>query len=311
MTRLNTGPIGIFDSGVGGLTVAAAVKQILPEETIIYFGDTAHLPYGDKSSEAILHYSKKISDFLLGHNCRVILAACNTVSATVWSELESYIGERAIAVNVIDPVANRLANTLSGSTVGVIGTKNTVNSGAYPEKINKVRGDVRVRSLATPLLVPMIEEGFVYDDISNAIIRTYLSDSRLKGIDTLILGCTHYPIIRNQIRKFYDFKVDVIDSAMMVAEELRDLIEKNEAHMNGQAGCTGAASRECGDVRQGNTNDAGDFRHGNTKDGGDVRQGDPVTGDRFFVSDHTEYFSRIAAIFFEKEIALEKHDLWK
>ncbi len=311
MTKLKTGPIGIFDSGVGGLTVAAAVKQILPEETIIYFGDTAHLPYGDKSSEAILHYSRKITDFLLSHNCRVILAACNTVSATVWSELENYIGERAIAVNVIDPVVNRLANTLSGSTVGVIGTKNTVNSGAYPEKIKKTREDVRVHSLATPLLVPMIEEGFVYDDISNAIIRTYLSDSRLKGIDTLILGCTHYPIIRNQIRKFYDFKVDVIDSAMMVAEELRDLLEKNEGRMNGHTAGTGAAGRDTGNQLSGDTKDNAHMQPGDTRIAGCEQAGDPVTGDRFFVSDHTEYFSRIAAIFFEKEIILEKYDLWK
>ncbi len=270
MTISGNGPIGIFDSGVGGLTVASAVKQVLPDETIIYFGDTAHLPYGDKSPEAILHYSKKITDFLLEHNCRVILAACNTVSATVWKELERYIGERAVAVNVIDPIVNRVVRSMSSSSLGVIGTKNTINSGAYPEKIKKVLPGLRVSSLATPLLVPMIEEGFIYDDISNAIIRAYLSDTRLEGIDTLILGCTHYPIIKNQIRKFYDFRVDVIDSAMTVAEELRELLEPGGR-------CDGRGGR----------------------------------GDRFFVSDYTEYFRKIAGMFFENEISLEKQDLWK
>ncbi len=270
MTISGNGPIGIFDSGVGGLTVASAVKQILPAETIIYFGDTAHLPYGDTSPEAILHYSKKITDFLLGHNCRVILAACNTVSATVWEELEEYIGNRAIAVNVIDPLVNRVVKSLKGSSAGVIGTKNTINSGAYHNKIKMVLPGLRVSSLATPLLVPMIEEGFVYDDISNAIIRAYLSDTRLKGIDTLILGCTHYPVIKNQIRKFYEFRVDVVDSAMTVAEELRDIL--------------------------------GAGRGQKTSD---------EMADRFFVSDHTEYFGKIAGIFFEKQIRLEKYDPWK
>jgi glutamate racemase len=265
-----SGPIGIFDSGVGGLTVASAVKQLLPDESIIYFGDTAHLPYGDKSPEAILYYSKKITDFLLGHNCKIILAACNTVSATVWDELSSYTLPKVIPVNVIDPVVDYVARSHSEKAIGVIGTKNTINSGAYSKKITKLVPGARVSSLATPLLVPMIEEGFVYDDISNAIIRTYLSAGILSGISTLILGCTHYPIIRNQIRKYYDFKVEVIDSATIVASHLRKIME-SEQLLN--------------------------------------QQGDGA--DKFFVSDHTEYFGKIAEIFFEKEITMVKTDLWK
>lgn len=270
MALLASSPIGIFDSGVGGLTVASAVKQLLPDEKIIYFGDTAHLPYGDKSPEAILYYSKKITDFLLDHNCKIILAACNTVSATVWDDLEGYAGESAIQLNVIDPVVRSVALLYPGSPIGVIGTKNTINSGAYPEKLKKLMPEAKVSSLATPLLVPMIEEGFVYDDISNAIIRAYLSNSRLMDITTLILGCTHYPIIRNQIRKYYDFKVEVVDSAMIVAGHLKSVLQE---------------SNLINRVRTGN--------------------------DLFYVSDHTEYFGKIAAIFFEKEITLRKVDLWK
>lgn len=264
-------PIGIFDSGVGGLTVASAVKQLLPGHQIVYFGDTAHLPYGDKSPESILFYSKRIADFLLSFNCKVILAACNTVSATVWDELSSYIEPRAIPVNVIDPVATSVALQYPDSKIGVIGTKNTISSGAYLRKLKKIVPEVKVSSLATPLLVPMIEEGFVYDDISNAIIRTYLSNSRLNEIEILILGCTHYPIIRNQIRKFYNFRVEVVDSAMIVANHLMTILK-------GESSPTGFA---------------------------------PDEGDKFFISDHTEYFAKIAGIFFEKEIKLEKVDLWR
>jgi glutamate racemase len=265
-----SGPIGIFDSGVGGLTVASAVKQLLPDESIVYFGDTAHLPYGDKSPEAILYYSKKITDFLLGHNCKIILAACNTVSATVWDELSSYTSPNVIPVNVIDPVVDYVARSHADNTIGVIGTKNTINSDAYSKKIKKLVPGARVSSLATPLLVPMIEEGFVYDDISNAIIRTYLSSGVLDSISTLILGCTHYPIIRNQIRKYYDFKVEVIDSATIVAGHLRKILE-SEQLLNHQG----------------------------------------ESADKFFVSDHTVYFGKIAEIFFEKEIIMVKTDLWK
>ncbi len=270
MAANKSGPIGIFDSGVGGLTVASAIKQLLPDEAIVYFGDIAHLPYGDKSPEAILHYSKKITDFLIGYDCKIILAACNTVSATVWGELSRYTMKRAIPVNVIDSVVKRVAKLNPDASIGIIGTKNTINSGTYPDKIKKISPRARVFSLPTPLLVPMIEEGFVYDDISNAIIRAYLSNEVLKEIGTLILGCTHYPVIRNQIRKFYDFRVEVVDSAMIVAEDLRSTLES-----------------------------------------GKLLGSEAKSSDRFFVSDHTEYFGKIATIFFEKKINLEKLDFWK
>jgi glutamate racemase len=220
-------PIGIFDSGAGGLTVAAAVNNILPSEKLIYFGDTAHLPYGDKSTELIQFYSRNITDFLLEKNCKVILIACNTASAAAYETVKNHVGEKALVVNVIDPTAEYVARNENIKKIGVIGTKGTVNSGTYTRKIAEQNPVKQVFAIAAPLLVPMIEEGFIYDDISNAIIRSYLSNSDLNGIDALILGCTHYPIIKNQIRKFYNFKTEIIDSSDIVAKKLKTLLTVN------------------------------------------------------------------------------------
>ena len=220
-------PIGIFDSGVGGLTVAHAIKQILPGESLIYFGDTAHLPYGDKSAESIKTYSRKITEFLLGHNSKVVLVACNSASASAFDTLKKEFGGRTILIDVIDPVVEYLG-TKNFAKVGVIGTKRTISSGTYENKVKERSPATSVVSMATPLLVPMIEEGFIFDDISNAIIRTYLSDKSLEGIQALILGCTHYPIIKNQISKIFNFNVEVVDSARLVSVILRDALEKND-----------------------------------------------------------------------------------
>jgi len=225
---MNNQAIGLFDSGLGGLTVASAIKQLLPEEKLIYFGDTAHLPYGDKSSSSIIHYSEKIADFLLEKNVKVILIACNTASANAYGFLKEYVGDRAMVLNVIDPIVNFIIENYANSKVGVIGTKGTINSNTYQNKIQSKNAGIELISKATPLFVPMIEEGFIYDNISNAIISSYLSDDDLKDIKALILGCTHYPIIKNQIRKFYDFKVDVVDSARIVASYLKRILSENE-----------------------------------------------------------------------------------
>lgn len=218
-------PIGIFDSGVGGLTVAHAIKQILPGESLIYFGDTAHLPYGDKSAESIRYYSKRITEFLLEYNSKVVLVACNSASASAFESLKKEFEGKTILIDVIDPVVDYL-NTRNFKKIGVIGTKRTISSGTYDKKIKENSPSATVVSMATPLLVPMIEEGFIFDDISNAIIRTYLSNESLAGIEALILGCTHYPIIKNQISKFFNFNVEVVDSARIVSMILRTTLEK-------------------------------------------------------------------------------------
>jgi glutamate racemase len=218
-------PIGIFDSGVGGLTVAHAIKQILPYENLIYFGDTAHLPYGDKSAEAIESYSRKITEFLLEHDAKVVLVACNSASASAFNTLKKEFGSRTLLMDVIDPIVDYMG-TRDFTKIGVIGTKRTISSGMYEKKLKKKSPGTGVISLATPLLVPMIEEGFIFDDISNAIIRTYLRDPSLVGIQALILGCTHYPIIKNQISKIFNFNVEVIDSARIVSLLLKETLEK-------------------------------------------------------------------------------------
>jgi glutamate racemase len=219
-------PVGIFDSGVGGLTVAHAIKQILPGESLVYFGDTAHLPYGDKSAESIKQYSRKITEFLLEHGSKVILVACNSASASAFESLGKEFADRTILIDVIDPVVKYL-NTRHFNKVGVIGTKRTITSGTYENKVKEVSPGTKVVSLATPLLVPMIEEGFIFDDISNAIIRAYLSDESLAGIEALVLGCTHYPIIKNQISKIFNFNIEIVDSAKIVAVTLKETLEKN------------------------------------------------------------------------------------
>lgn len=220
-------PIGIFDSGVGGLTVAHAIKQILPGESLVYFGDTAHLPYGDKSEESIKFYSRKITEFLLGYDAKVVLVACNSASASAFDYLKTEFNDRIILIDVIDPVVNYLI-ARRFRKIGVIGTKRTISSGIYDLKIIKKSQGTSVVSLATPLLVPMIEEGFIFDDISNAIIRTYLSNESFSGIEALVLACTHYPIIKNQISKFFNFNVEIIDSARVVSHVLRDVLEKHQ-----------------------------------------------------------------------------------
>jgi glutamate racemase len=217
-------PIGLFDSGVGGLTVASAIKTILPDEDMIYFGDTAHLPYGDKSRDTIIEYSLRIVEFLLERQCKVILIACNTASSNAYENVKSYVGKRAIVMNVLDPVIEFIIKDDTIRQLGVIGTKATINSGSYERAVRTSRQDIEVSSMATPLLVPMIEEGFIFDDISNAIIRSYLSRKEIADIDSLILGCTHYPIIKNQISRFYNFNVNVLDSAKIVAENLKTLL---------------------------------------------------------------------------------------
>ncbi|MCK5136258.1 MAG: glutamate racemase [Bacteroidales bacterium] len=276
-------PIGIFDSGVGGLTVAHALNTLLPAERMIYYGDTAHLPYGDKSKDTIVQYSLGIADFLLKQKCKVILIACNSASANAFDEVKAHVGDRAVVMNVIDPVVKYVCSeTDSVSSVGIIGTKATIDSGTYEKKIaaasvhcsggsaTGLSPRLQVSSLATPLFVPMIEEGFVFDDISNAIIRSYLSRKELEGIESLILGCTHYPIIRNQISRFFNFEVNVHDTSQIIALAVQKFLTEQGLLSSKRAGI-----------------------------------------DLFYVSDTTPYFEFIANMFFTKKIHLEKKSIWK
>ncbi len=220
-------PIGIFDSGIGGLTVAHALTSVLPHEQLIYFGDTAHLPYGDKSTAAIQAYSVKICDLLIRQRCKVILIACNSASAAAYELVKEYVGSKAKVLNVIDPTVLYIGEKYAGKTIGLIGTKQTVNSNVYKKKVDALDKDITLQSLATPLLAAMIEEGFFNNTISESVISTYLSDPHLQEIEGLILGCTHYPLIKKQIEKFYDKKVDVLDTSELVALYVKNFLHHN------------------------------------------------------------------------------------
>lgn len=221
-------PIGIFDSGIGGLTVANAINKLLPEESLIYFGDTAHLPYGDKSSHAIELYSKGIADFLLAKQCKMIVIACNTASSIGYEVVKKHVGDKAMVVNVIDPVVEDVTNKIKKGKIGVIGTKATIKNGAYENKIKALSEKLEVGSLATPLLAPMIEEGFFNNKISRTIINSYLSRPKLKNIDAIILACTHYPLIKEEIIEYYAGNLLVVDSAEIVAGHIKKVLYKNK-----------------------------------------------------------------------------------
>jgi glutamate racemase len=257
-------PIGIFDSGIGGLTVAKAIKNNLPNEQIIYFGDTKHLPYGDKSKETLVSYSLQITDFLIDQGVKAIVIACNSASAMAYNEVKEH--SSVPVYNVIDPIVDYVKIHEETNSVGLIATKATVNSNVYSDKISSCCIDVKTSSLATPLLVPMIEEGFHNDEISHTIIANYLGNEMLRGIDTLILGCTHYPLIENEIDAYYKGNVNILNSANIVAERVKRLL---------------------GDVDLLN-------KHKAEKE------------DHFYVSDITTSFEKTANIIFSDTINLEK-----
>jgi glutamate racemase len=220
-------PIGVFDSGIGGLTVAHAISKLLPDEQIIYFGDTAHLPYGDKSKDLIKRYSLEIADFLLHKkHCKCVVIACNTASAAAYETLrDSHKGSVPI-FNVIDPIIESVVADDSIKHVGIIATKTTILSGVYQEKLSRRKPSLKYSALATPLLAPMIEEGFYNDNISQAVIHNYLEQPELKDIDALILGCTHYVMIKKEINAFYDHQIKLFDSTDIVATKLKAILEK-------------------------------------------------------------------------------------
>lgn len=264
-------PIGIFDSGIGGLTVAKEVKKLLPNEQLVYFGDTAHLPYGDKSTAAIQAYSVKIADVLLKENCKLILIACNSASAAAFDLVKAYVASKALVVNVIDPVVDFLGKNHKGETVGLIGTKQTVTSGVYLQKVSNLGEGIEMKSLATPLLAPMIEEGFHLKNISKDIIASYLTRPELNEIQTLVLGCTHYPLIKPQILEFFDGKVQLIDASETVAKSVKNLLSQHKLIAEGFSG----------------------------------------PQDKFLVSDYTVSFEETTKLFFGKQIKLQKFPLWE
>ncbi|MEE9438905.1 MAG: glutamate racemase [Saprospiraceae bacterium] len=217
--------IGIFDSGIGGLTVANAINNVLPNEHLIYFGDTAHLPYGDKSADAIRFYALKISKFLLQQNCKMIVIACNSASSAAYNTLIDFFEGKSLFVNVVDPLVSAVVDK-GYSNIGVIATKATIRSNVYRNKIKDQLQKTTITSLATPLLAPMIEEGFHNGELSHAIINSYLGTSEFNNIEALLLACTHYPLIKNDISKYFNHKIDILDSTNVVADAIKKALKK-------------------------------------------------------------------------------------
>lgn len=223
-----TYPIGIFDSGLGGLTVAKTITELMPQENIVYFGDTAHTPWGDKSLSTIQSFSIRICDFLLEHNCKCIVIACHTASTAAYDLVRDYVGDRAHIINVVDPVVHHIGLHHANKKIGLIGTKQTVRSNTYHRKVDILNRNIELTALATPLLVPLIEEGFLDSPISKMVVSEYLSHPNLIDINALILGCTHYPLLKPYIQNFYQEKIDIIDASDITAIALKSYLETHQ-----------------------------------------------------------------------------------
>lgn len=231
-------PIGIFDSGVGGLTVAREIIRQIPDERFVYFGDTARVPYGSKSRSTILKYSNQIIRFLKTQEVKAIVIACNTASAYVLDEVEKEIDIPIIGV-IKSGALMAMEATLNGR-IGIIGTEGTVNTGIYSTLIKAERPEIKVFSKACPLLVPLVEEGLLQDSVTYEIASRYLQEFKEKQIDTLILGCTHYPLIRSTIGKIMGPEVTLVNPAYETAIELRRLLEKKGLSYDSSRLCEGA-----------------------------------------------------------------------
>ena len=216
--------IGVFDSGIGGLTVLREITKILPNENTVYLGDTARVPYGSKSKETIERYSFEIATFLLKHDIKILVAACNTASAFAVPKLKT--GLSIPVTGVIEPGARAAALASKVNRIGVIGTEGTIKSSAYTTAIKAVKPGAEVFVQACPLFVPLVEEGWAEDEVTAIIAQRYLSDFKDAGIDTLVLGCTHYPLLKDTIDSVMGEGVTLIDSAASTAIEVKKILEE-------------------------------------------------------------------------------------
>ena len=220
----NPRPIGVFDSGIGGLTVVKALRDRLPNETIVYLGDTARVPYGPKSPDTVLRYSREITAYLRGEGIKALVIACNTATAHALPALRREYD--LPIVGVIEPGARAAAAATKSRHVGVIGTAGTIKSRAYEKEIKKILPDAEVTAQACALFVPLVEEGWVDTEPTRAIARNYLAPLVSAQIDTLVLGCTHYPLMKTVIGNVVGRQVRLIDSAYETAREAGELLRQ-------------------------------------------------------------------------------------
>ena len=253
-------PIGVFDSGIGGLTVVKRVAAALPNESIIYFGDTARVPYGPKSNNTVIEYGLEAASFLIDKKVKAIVVACNTVSSVAIPEIRKHFNVPVI--EMIEPGVNAAIRASASKRIGVIGTLATINNAAYSKSILSKNPNAFVIEKACPLFVPLVEEGWIDHKVTELIAQEYLAALIDKEIDTLILGCTHYPVLTNVIKKIVGDKVTLVDSGVAAADTVRS--ELNRMGM------------------ETNSNGMGMIE--------------------FYVSDLPTTFSKVAQIFLEKEI---------
>ena len=256
--------IGVFDSGIGGLTVVRALMEKLPDFDIVYLGDTARTPYGSKSAQTVTRYALEDAQFLVEQGAEAIVVACNTTSSVAMQRIRAAC--RLPVFEVIGPAIRLAVAHSPGQRIGVIGTRTTVDSGVYEKRIREQRPDARVYSVACPLLVPLIEEGWLKKPETTRIVKKYLQPLKVRQIDTLILGCTHYPLLTNIIQRKIGRRVAVIDSAAAVAADLQPFLGSPSPPSAGAA-------------------DAGRIR--------------------LFVSDRTDQFEKTARMIIGRQVTLE------
>ncbi len=217
--------IGIFDSGLGGLTCVKKVMEIMPNENIIYFGDTGRVPYGTKSRDTIVKYVKQDINFLESFDIKFIIIACGTASSATLPDIKKEINTDIIGV--LEPTCEMAVSLTKNKKIGVIGTQGAVNSGKYQETIKAISPDIEVFSKACPMFVPLVENGYTRGEVARLIVEEYLTPIKDAGVDTLILGCTHYPLLRDEIQKFMGENVTLVNSGASAALEAKEILEKN------------------------------------------------------------------------------------
>ncbi len=219
--------IGIFDSGVGGLTVVKEIFKHLPEYQIIYFGDTARLPYGTKGADFVKRYSEKITRWLLKNKAEVVVVGCHTVSAWAADYLESKFPKTPI-FDMINSSAKDIASATKNKKIGIIGTPGTIKSGAWEKKLKKIDGSLKIYTQSCPLFVPMVEMGFTKGKVTEEIAKEYLKKIKSAKVDVLVLACTHYPLIEKIIKKTMGPKVKIIDPAAVTAKKIKSFLDGND-----------------------------------------------------------------------------------